>query len=126
MSYNIWQRKKSSPENGGSTALELSNVTGSSKESTDLLSEAKSDSGYKAILLPPALATLLFLGMLLLTCMVWSLFATTPMVYENHHTRMWWFASEDGENYQAPIWMSEFGQDTRDAYWVGCKFHPNL
>ncbi|GMH93320.1 hypothetical protein TrST_g6683 [Triparma strigata] len=119
VSYNIWQRKKSSPENGGSTALELSNVTGSSKESTDLLSEAKSDSGYKAILLPPALATLLFLGMLLLTCMVWSLFATTPMVYENHHTRMWWFASEDGENYQAPIWMSEFGQDTRDAYWVG-------
>ncbi|GMH75062.1 hypothetical protein TrLO_g8803 [Triparma laevis f. longispina] len=117
--WHVWQWKKVE-EKDGSTVLELSNMTGGgTKESADLFKGEAGTSIYTMFLLPPALASLLFFGIMLFTCMVWSLFATTPMVYENHHTRMWWFASEEGKGYQAPIWMSEFGQDTRDAYWVG-------
>jgi hypothetical protein len=105
-------------ETGESSILMVDIATDLSRNSSDNKPIANADSKFVSFVKMKTIATLTVLLTVSTTSLAWSLVATTPAVYANFNDRMWGFASHEDKSYTAPIWMSEFGADTRDSYWV--------
>ena len=99
--------------------LELVNVDSSASGDKMEAEEHSGECFFTKFVIFIVLVFLNFIVILSAASLSWSLVATSPAVYANFNNRMWGFASIEDKSYTAPIWMSEFGADTRDSYWIG-------
>lgn len=59
-----------------------------------------------------------FLVIIVLAGFIFSCVAEQYWVFEATMDRFWGFMLEDGQAYQAPVWMGEFGGSVRGRYWL--------
>ncbi|GMH60528.1 hypothetical protein TrRE_jg10660 [Triparma retinervis] len=121
MGVRIYRRKRNKERDSGEM-LELVNVDSAASAEKGAADEKDIPPGACLFTKLIILKVLVFLNITVIisaASLCWSLIATSPAVYANFNDRMWGFASSEDKSYTAPIWMSEFGADTRDAYWVG-------